>query len=149
MFLLSSCWERVAPTFFSTGFRRGITVPNHPDDRYDHTQNHLHVKPFLSKEEESHDQNKDCFHVAKNLEWNSCESAYADKLAKIGSHSNGAWQNYENLWNQPQMGMCSAKPSSWTIKQKEKQNEVYKSIRLGMILKSEKSLFSLLKITHF
>lgn len=87
----------MATTLFPTRFRRGISIPDHSENCYDHANDHLYIKTFFPEKQKSQYQNEDRFHMANNLEWNSSESANAYELAEIGAYSYSAWKNYEHL----------------------------------------------------
>lgn len=80
----------MAPTLLSTRLSRGISIPNHSNYSYDHSQNYMQIETLLPKEKESHDQNKDCLHMTKYLKRNSCKSADADELAEVGPYGDSA-----------------------------------------------------------
>lgn len=87
----------MAPALLSTRLRRCVTVPNHSNYSYDHSEDHMHIETFLPEEKESHNQNKDCLHMTKYLERDSCKSADAYKLAEVRPHGNSARKNYKYL----------------------------------------------------
>ena len=97
LLLLSAGREGKAPMLLPTRLRWSISIPNHSSHSYDHAQNHMQIETLFSKEKESHNQHKDCLHMAKYLKGHCSKSANAYELAEVRSYCYSTWNNYEHL----------------------------------------------------
>lgn len=104
MLLLFAGGEWMAPTLLPTRFGWGIAIPHHSNYSNDHAQNHLQIETLFPKEEKSHNQNKDCLHMAKYLKGDSCESTNAYELAEVGPYRDSTWKDYKYLQKPRQRG---------------------------------------------
>ncbi|GER35115.1 DNA polymerase V [Striga asiatica] len=68
---------------FATRLRGGLTIPNHPNYGKHHAHNNMGIKTFFTEEKKTERQDKNGLHVTQHLKRDSCESAYADELAKL------------------------------------------------------------------